>query len=189
MFTTQRTILRAYGPTDLPLLLDLLNNPLVQNTLISDPIVPRNHRFVTKIEEIANEALLYVIIEATDKSSGPQFIGAASITAANVKNRDVMLGIGLVPDVWNQGYGTEVTRFLVDYAFKNLAVHRVSLGVFDNNPGAVKLYKKVGFVEEGRKRKANFFNGEWQDSIYMGILEEEWFAKLKEEAAATSKES
>ncbi|KAJ3515383.1 hypothetical protein NLJ89_g1792 [Agrocybe chaxingu] len=182
MFTTERTILRAYGPADLPLLLGFVNNPLVQSTLISDPIVPRNHRFAVKLEEIANEALLYVIIEATDKEGGPQPIGAASITVANVKNRDVTFGIGLVPSAWNQGYGTEVTKFLVDYAFKNLAVHRISLGVLDSNPGAIKLYKKVGFVEEGRKRKANFFNGEWQDSIYMGILEEEWFAKTKQEA-------
>lgn len=143
MFTTQRTHLRAYGPADLPLLLAFLNNPLIQNTLISDPIVPRNHRFATKIEEIANEALVYVIIEATDKEGGPQVIGAASITTANVKNRDVNFGIGLVPAVWGQGYATEVTKFLVDYAFKNLGVHRISLGVLDSNPGAIKVYQKV----------------------------------------------
>lgn len=31
-----------------------------------------------------------------------------------------------------------------------------------------------GFVEEGRRRKSNWINGAWQDSIYMGLLEEEW---------------
>lgn len=143
MFTTPRTTLRAYGPSDLPILLALFNNPLVQNTLISDPIVPRNHRFVTTIEELASEALLYVVIEATDLPSGSQVIGAANITISNAKNRDVTLGIGLDPQVWGQGYGTEVTTFLVDYAFKNLAVHRVSLGVLDSNPGAIQLYKKM----------------------------------------------
>ncbi|PPQ68324.1 hypothetical protein CVT24_004804 [Panaeolus cyanescens] len=179
MFKTQRTVLRAYGPADLPLMLAIVNNPLVQNTLISDPVVPRNHRFATKLEEIANEALLYVIIEAID-GPAPQVIGAASITIANIKNRDVNFGIGLIPEVWNKGYGSEVTEFLVDYAFKNLGVHRISLGVFETNPGAVKLYKKIGFSEEGRKRKANFFDGKWIDSIYMGLLEEEWFAKKAE---------
>jgi len=146
MFITARTTLRAYGPADLPLLLALVNNPLIQSTLISDPIVPRNHRFAQKLEEIANEALLYVIIEATDKPNGPVVIGAASITTVNIKNRDVSFGIGLIPDVWNQGYATEVTRFLVDHAFNNLGVHRISLGVLDNNPGAIQAYKKV-YVE------------------------------------------
>jgi len=46
-----------------------------------------------------------------------------------------------------------------------------------------------GFVEEGRKRKANFFNGAWQDSIYMGLLEEEWFEKSKAEDAAKATSS
>jgi len=109
MFTTPRTTLRAYGPSDLPLLLALLNNPLVQNTLIPDPIIPCNHRFVTKIEELANEALLYVVIEATGLPTGPQVIGAANITISNLKNRDVTLGIALDPQVWGQRYGTEVT--------------------------------------------------------------------------------
>ncbi|KAH9480464.1 Spermidine N(1)-acetyltransferase [Psilocybe cubensis] len=172
----------AYGPADLPHLLAFVNNPLVQNTLISDHIVPRNHRFATKIEEIANEALLYVIIEAIDKPTGPRVIGAASITVANVKNRDVNFGIGLVPDVWGQGYVSEVTEFLVDYAFKNLAIHRISLGVLDSNLGAIKLYKRIGCVEEGRKRQSNFFDGKWQDSIHMGILESEWFAKKREQS-------
>jgi len=33
-----------------------------------------------------------------------------------------------------------------------------------------------GFIEEGRKQQANFFNG-----IYLGILEGEWFAKYREQ--------
>lgn len=157
MFKTARTTLRAYGPADLPLLLALANNPLVQSTLISDPVVPRNHRFAQKLEEIANDALLYVIIEATDKPNGPVVIGAASISIVNVKNRDVSFGIGLIPDVWNQGYATEVTRFLVDHAFNNLAVHRISLGVLGNNPGAIKAYKKVYVYRLRCRIRTNFF--------------------------------
>jgi len=40
-----------------------------------------------------------------------------------------------------------------------------------------------GFLEEGRKRKVNFINGAWQDSVHMGILEEEWFEKSKVETS------
>lgn len=142
MFTTERTRLRAYTPADLPILLALLNNQSVQSTLISDPIVPRSPRFAAKIEEVANECLLYVVIEATDR--GGEVIGAASIAIANsVKNRDVNFGLGLLPEVWNKGYGTEVTRFLVDYAFLNLGVHRVSLNVLEGNEGAVAMYRKM----------------------------------------------
>lgn len=141
MFTTERTVLRAYNEGDLPVLLGLLNDPRVQNTLVADAVVPRSPRFAIKIEELANEALLYVVIEATDK--GGSVIGAASLTVENIKNREVTLGLGIVPTVWNQGYGTEVTKFIVDYAFQNLGVHRVQLGVLETNQGAIAMYRKL----------------------------------------------
>lgn len=31
-----------------------------------------------------------------------------------------------------------------------------------------------GFVEEGRKRQANWIDGKWEDVVSMGILKEEW---------------
>lgn len=36
-----------------------------------------------------------------------------------------------------------------------------------------------GLVEEGRKRKANWIDGKWEDIVFMGILEEEWAAQQK----------
>jgi hypothetical protein len=35
-----------------------------------------------------------------------------------------------------------------------------------------------GFVEEGRKRRVNWVDGKWQDSIIMGILEDEWRERI-----------
>jgi len=59
------------------------------------------------------------------------------------KNRDGIFGIMLEPKFWGRGYGEEVTRFVVDYCFHSLGLHRVSLGVFDGNERAKKLYEKV----------------------------------------------
>ena len=36
-----------------------------------------------------------------------------------------------------------------------------------------------GFVEEGRKRKGLWQDGDWVDMIDMGILQEEWLAARK----------
>lgn len=141
MFTTERLRLRAYEGSDIPILLNLFNNSLVQRTLLSEHIVPRGPLFAAKIEEVANESLLYVVLEAIDR--GGEIIGAASLALTSPKNRDATLGIGLVPDVWNKGYGAEATRFLVDYAFKNLGMHRVSLSVLESNKGGVALYRKM----------------------------------------------
>jgi RimJ/RimL family protein N-acetyltransferase len=42
--------------------------------------------------------------------------------------------------------------------------------VFANNTAAAALYRKVGFVEEGTKRKAILIDGTYHDEIIMARL-------------------
>ena len=55
-----------------------------------------------------------------------------------------------------------------------MAVHRVELEVLDLNLRAIQCYKKCGFIEEGKKRKTCFSNGNYRDVIIMGILRDEF---------------
>lgn len=87
-----------------------------------------------------DNALFYVII--TLKETG-EFMGNLTINVSNHKNRDGTLGITLSRKFWGKGYGQEALLFTLDHAFKSLALHRVSLAVFESNVGAVKLYTKV----------------------------------------------
>ena len=54
-----------------------------------------------------------------------------------------------------QGFGTESTRLLLDYAFTVLGVHNVWLDTPAYNAGAIRAYEKAGFREIGRRRGAN----------------------------------
>ncbi|TFY73946.1 hypothetical protein EWM64_g10066 [Hericium alpestre] len=86
--------------------------------------------------------------------------------------------------MWGNGYGTEVMRWLVERGFEGLGLHRLALGVFETNERAVAVYKKVGFVQEGRNRKAVWIEGRWWDVILMAILEDEyWMMKQKIDGA------
>ena len=51
-----------------------------------------------------------------------------------------------------QGFGTESTRLLLDYAFTVLGVHNVWLDTPAYNAGAIRAYEKAGFREIGRRR-------------------------------------
>ncbi|SFE99941.1 L-amino acid N-acyltransferase YncA [Bacillus sp. OV194] len=51
------------------------------------------------------------------------------------------------------GIGSMLLKALLDWAEKNPLIEKVSLGVFSTNQGAISLYKKMGFIEEGRKIK------------------------------------
>ena len=53
-----------------------------------------------------------------------------------------------------RGYGTEVTRLMVDYAFQELGLVSVLLHVNEWNLAGRRAYEKAGFREIGRRRQA-----------------------------------
>lgn len=75
---------------------------------------------------------------------------------------------------WNKGIGTQVTKAVIDFGFKQLNLHRISLYVLASNPRAVHVYQKIGFQQEGILRDNQFKNGQYLDVIVMSILETEW---------------
>lgn len=83
---------------------------------------------------------------------------------------------------WGKGYGTDAMRIALRYAFTELNVRRVSLGVFDYNPRAIRSYEKVGFRHEGRVRQYLNHEGRRWDILYMGIQQEEWLQMENGEA-------
>ena len=81
------------------------------------------------------------------------------------------------PEYWGRGYGTEVARLVLRYAFETLGLHRVHLMVAAYNVRARRCYEKAGFRVEGVLRESFQVDGEWQDDVLMAILQEEWEAR------------
>lgn len=73
-----------------------------------------------------------------------------------------------------KGVGTFAVSAMVNHAFFDLNLRRLQLEVLEYNQTAQKLYKKIGFVEEGRKRKAVFKDGQYVDELIMGLFREEY---------------
>jgi hypothetical protein len=65
---------------------------------------------------------------------------------------------------------------MLGHAFENLGLHRVALTVFTFNERALRSYRKVGFIVEGRARDAIYRDGRYWDEVSMSILEPEWRA-------------
>ncbi|MFN0030639.1 MAG: GNAT family N-acetyltransferase [Flavobacteriales bacterium] len=74
---------------------------------------------------------------------------------------------------WGKGIGYEVCKLTLQYAFAELNIRKVLLAVYANNPAAIQLYKKLGFVEEGCLRQHIFEGGLYHDKFYMGLFAEE----------------
>ncbi|KAF8073854.1 acyl-CoA N-acyltransferase [Lyophyllum atratum] len=172
MFTTKSLHFRAYQPSDQESLLALYNDLRVAPFITHGFVVPVNADRFDHVMKLVKESLMFCILEELETKA---FVGFTLIfPVTEHKNRNATWGIALLPNHWHKGYGGEVGYFMVDYAFRHLASHRVTLTVVDGNDRAVALYKRIGFVEEGRMRKLLWMDGGWRDLIHMGILEDEW---------------
>jgi RimJ/RimL family protein N-acetyltransferase len=76
----------------------------------------------------------------------------------------------LVDRAWRgRGVGTALVAGAIDWA-RDRGLHKLSLEVFAHNEAAIALYRKCGFIEEGRRvRQYRRASGELWDSIVMGL--------------------
>ncbi len=86
-------------------------------------------------------------------------------------------------DARGHGYGSEVGRLLLDFAFSYMGLHRVAIGVVGFHEEALRFWENLGFVREGVQRDGYMLDGEFHDFVMMSILEDEWRARRAEEAA------
>lgn len=131
------------------------------------------------MENLKNrEDTIHFSIVIPNDDGTERLIGNCGIHKIDWKNRVGEVGITIgEKEYQNKGYGTEALRILLDYGFNTVNLNRLELSTYDFNVRALESYKKVGFVEEGRKRQYMWINGKYHDMIIMGILAEEWRKK------------
>jgi RimJ/RimL family protein N-acetyltransferase len=109
--------------------------------------------------------------------AGDQLIGHISIREVSWTHGDAWIGMVIGDrENWNRGYGTDALRLALRYAFDELNLHRVTLGVYAYNRRAIHIYEKLGFRIEGVERAAVHREGRRHDAWVMGMLREEWAA-------------
>ena len=102
-------------------------------------------------------------------------LGNVGFNSVDLLNCTATMGIMLGnPNYQRKGYGIEAIKLILDYGFSFLNLRNISLNVFEYNEAAYNLYKKVGFKEVGRLRKAVEIMGKTYDVIIMDMLKEEF---------------
>jgi RimJ/RimL family protein N-acetyltransferase len=77
-------------------------------------------------------------------------------------------GMSVVREWRGKGVGTALLTTLIDWAEAHPALEKVSLAVFADNEPAIGLYRKLGFVEEGRRvREVRFGADRYVDDLLM----------------------
>lgn len=136
------------------------------------PASVKTHYEAFEKEMREQKTLFYFSILARDDN---RLIGKALIEYVDWSsgNGYIRLGIGEAESRC-KGYGTQALSLLLRYAFDELNLFRVTAVVPAYNNCALRLLHKFGFVEEARRHKALFRDGEFWDVIGFGLLNEEW---------------
>ena len=87
------------------------------------------------------------------------------------------IGYILHPDIWGQGYGTEIARELVRHGFMDLGFDRLYARVDDRNIASQRVLEKAGMTREGLMRRDMILRGEPVNHYLYAILRSEYLAK------------
>ena len=142
IFETNRLLVRKLIMTDLNAFHKMQSNPLVMQYatgIVKDLEGHKNELsdLISKYDEVNNDFWIYAIVRKFDDA----FIG----TCAIVKNEnDDEIGYRFLQEYWDNGYGTEVCKGIIDYCRKNNFKKLIAYAV-DENIASHKILQKLKF--------------------------------------------
>ena len=124
----------------------------------------------SRISKAENQAVFTVY-----EKSELRPIGTTRLGEINHAHRTAGFGIMIgEKDRWGKGYGTEVTRLILEYGFTCLGLHNIFLWVFATNDRGIRAYRRAGFRMAGRLRQGLRLGGQAYDHILMDCLATEF---------------
>ncbi|MDP9237018.1 MAG: GNAT family N-acetyltransferase [Chloroflexota bacterium] len=121
------------------------------------------------------------VVLAIDTKDGTH-IGSIGFHQVVPEDRRAVVGISIGDKAyWSKGYGTDAMRTLMRFGFEEMNLYRIELTVDARNERAQACYRKCGFVEEVRMRQDRWSEGAFHDTLWMGILRDEWLAAQPKE--------
>jgi len=150
-----------------------LNDPEVcaQNSHAVFPLCRDNLiEYVRRVRNSQSEVVLAIIAKIDNRH-----IGNVALQNIHWINRSAEFAMLLgAKDCWGQGYGTQAAAIMVQHGFNALGLRRITFGTFEANLAVRNIAAKLGFVEEGLRRKAVFKNGIYVDVVEFGLLKDEF---------------
>lgn len=166
---------------DLPRFVEWINDPEVRHGIARD--LPLN---TAAEEQWFDEVMAKPEPErplAIEIKEGEDWrlVGSCGLFNLDWVTRKAELGI-LIGDKasWDRGIGTRAMRLLLHHGFETLNLNRIYLRVFEYNDRALHVYRKLGFVEEGRFRQDRFSQGRYWDTFLMSMLKREFTGEREE---------
>ncbi|MEU4237291.1 GNAT family protein [Actinoplanes sp. NPDC026619] len=105
-------------------------------------------------------------------------VGALSTRRVDNRAGSFEYGLEIERSHQRRGYGSEAAALSLRYMFDERRHRKCTVLIYYFNYASVALHKALVFVNEGRLREHEFFQGRYCDVIIMGILDTEFRDKF-----------
>jgi len=160
--------IRKHQREDIPYRLKWLNNPKVNEFLGDDhangTTLAKQKKWFDIYEKSKNKKFFTIC----DNKKPIGMFGLYNIDKT-LNSSDLFIAIGDY-EYRGKGIGKIAMKWLIDYGFKKLKLHKIKLGVAEDNLSAVNLYKSVGFEIEGILKDEYLIKGVYHNDIAMAIF-------------------
>lgn len=103
-----------------------------------------------------------------------EFVGWINLFLGEPRHGRFSLGVSIFREYQRKGYALDAAGLILQYGFNELRCHKCNSACLDTNAGSISFHKKLGFVEEGRRREVYFMNGQYHDEILFGMAFDEF---------------
>ncbi|WP_111708631.1 GNAT family N-acetyltransferase [Lutibacter citreus] len=165
----ENIVLRALEPEDIDFLFSTENNEDFWE--VSSTQAPFSRYILKRYLENAHQDIyeakqLRFVICDTDSNS----VGMIDLFDFDPQHKRVGIGILILPNYQNHGFGKEALELIIDYAFVYLNVHQIFANITSENKTSITLFEKFNFKPVGVKKDWIFSNSTYKDEILYQLI-------------------
>lgn len=170
ILTTDRLILRNFTLADAPEVKRMAGDVAIAKNTLNMP-----HPYVDGVAEEWINSLdaeflsdTSVVFAVTLKETG-KLTGAIGLML-KLHLRNAEMGYWMGKEFWNMGYTTEAAIGVIQYAFKNLPIHKICANHFHDNEASGKVMLKAGMHYEATLKEHLWHWNTYKDLMNYAIF-------------------
>ncbi len=180
-FETERLILRDHEKEDEELYYNLKSDKetmyyLQDIQFRSRQEAERDFAKVLKDMESDERQFYFFHVELKDTHEHVGDVGY-TVTDTTPAGKLVHLGYFTYPKFWNRGYVTEAVREVLQFAFIQNGVYRITTGCLAENVGSERVMQKCGFIKEAEHLDCEWHDGRMKTRVEYRMLRSEFTPK------------
>ncbi len=169
VLTSERLTLKLFAAADFSRLMDWIDSEELMTTWSGSTFTfPLTEKQLAAYQADKKQ----IAFSAYSNETG-ECIGHIAIGRINQRHRSARIGKVLIgpPELRGKGFGEEMVKEAVQFVFNYLGLHKVTLGVYEQNTRAIACYERIGFQKEGFLRDHARSGDEYWNMWEMGLLE------------------